>query len=162
MKLTNIEKRIHKYLKDNCIDFISYYHNPVKDFTELADQLDLPLRCIVKSVLIRTAGSYSLAIVPGNAQLDKERLQQSLRKDNVNIAEKEEISVILPDLEYGMIPPTGQLFGIQVYTDRLISRNDFVVFSAGTPRNTIKIKFSDYRKLEKPVLIKCCKSNTVL
>ena len=48
------------------------------------------------------------------------------------------------------MPPFGNLFGLPVYADRSLEKDEGIVFSAGTHTLTAKMAFRDYVRLVKP------------
>ena len=48
------------------------------------------------------------------------------------------------------MPPFGNLFGLPVYADRSLEKDEAIVFNAGTHTQTAKMPFPDYVRLVKP------------
>ena len=57
-------------------------------------------------------------------------------------------------LEVGSIPPFGSLLGMKTYLDVRLSDNDEIAFNVGRHNKSVKMKYSDFVKVENPVLVK--------
>ncbi len=50
------------------------------------------------------------------------------------------------------MPPFGNLYGLPTYVDRALSKEDFIVFEAGTHTDAIKLQYKDYEQAVNPVI----------
>jgi len=50
------------------------------------------------------------------------------------------------------MPPFGNLYGVAVYVDRALRRNERIVFQAGTHTVTMNVAYADFRRLARPTL----------
>ena len=48
------------------------------------------------------------------------------------------------------MPPFGNLYGIPVWVDKLLARDDEIVFNAGNHEQTVHMKYADFARLVKP------------
>ena len=48
------------------------------------------------------------------------------------------------------MPPFGNLFGIKVYVDPALARDEFIYFNAGNHAQTVKLKYQDFVGLVRP------------
>jgi prolyl-tRNA editing enzyme YbaK/EbsC (Cys-tRNA(Pro) deacylase) len=55
-------------------------------------------------------------------------------------------------LEIGAIPPFGSTMNLPTYLDEEITQNEGIVFNVGAHTKSIKMKPTDFLKLEKPVV----------
>jgi Ala-tRNA(Pro) deacylase len=51
------------------------------------------------------------------------------------------------------MPPFGNLYGLPVYVDRSLSADEEIVFNAGSHFETLRMKYGDFERLVKPVVI---------
>jgi len=49
--------------------------------------------------------------------------------------------------------PFGNLYGLPVYVDKSLAEDAEIVFNAGTHIDTIRIKYADFARLVRPVII---------
>jgi Ala-tRNA(Pro) deacylase len=82
---------------------------------------------------------------------DLHALKNLYKVKDLRMASKEEVKQIT-NLEVGSIPPFGSLFKIPTYVDQKLGDNEEIVFNAGLHTKSIKIKYSDWLKLENPIV----------
>jgi Ala-tRNA(Pro) deacylase len=64
-----------------------------------------------------------------------------------------ELSQLFPDCELGAMPPFGNLYGMRVYLDSDFAAEEMLTFNAGTHRDVIHMRTSDFLKLVRPTLV---------
>ncbi len=50
------------------------------------------------------------------------------------------------------MPPFGSLYGLPVYVDESLAKDEQIVFNAGTHRDAVRLRFDDFARLAKPKL----------
>jgi len=73
-----------------------------------------------------------------------------LQAEQVRLAKEQEFAATFPDCDVGAMPPFGHLYGVPVYADATLTRDETIVFSAGTHTETASVKYADYERLAKP------------
>ena len=71
--------------------------------------------------------------------------------DNVRLADEHEFIDKFPDCEVGAMPPFGNLYGVEVFVANSLAEDEEIVFNACSHSQLIKMSYSDYEKLVKPV-----------
>jgi Ala-tRNA(Pro) deacylase len=56
--------------------------------------------------------------------------------------------------------PFGNLYGLPVYVEESLARQDEIVFNAGTHVDTIRMKYKDFDQLVGPTVIHAAALNT--
>jgi Ala-tRNA(Pro) deacylase len=51
------------------------------------------------------------------------------------------------------MPPLGNLYGLPVIADKALAADDEIVFNAGTHTESIRMKFADFERLVKPMIV---------
>ena len=59
---------------------------------------------------------------------------------------------MFPNTELGAMPPFGTLFNINTIIDQHVAADNEIVFNAGTHSEAIKMKYSDFEMMEKPMI----------
>ena len=80
-------------------------------------------------------------------------------KENLYFPTESKLEHLFPDCETGATPPFGNLYGIQVYTESGLNDIDEIIFNGGTFRDTVKIRFDDYKNMVNPRIIGFCVYN---
>jgi len=65
------------------------------------------------------------------------------------MASKESVKAKI-GLAVGCIPPLGSIIGLKTYVDSRLSENEEIVFNAGRHDISVKMRYSDFLKVEKP------------
>jgi Ala-tRNA(Pro) deacylase len=69
------------------------------------------------------------------------------------LAQESEFSDLFPGCEVGAMPPFGNLYGLSVYADPSLDKDEEIVFNAGTHTLTAKLAVRDYVTLVRPVMV---------
>jgi len=48
------------------------------------------------------------------------------------------------------MPPFGNLYNLEVWVDQVLTEDASIVFQAGNPIETVRIKYGDYARLTNP------------
>jgi Ala-tRNA(Pro) deacylase len=70
----------------------------------------------------------------------------------VRLATEEELAQLFPDCEVGAMPPLGTLYGLPVYVDRSLIRDEEILFEAGTHSEAIRMRYWDFAALVFPTV----------
>lgn len=149
-------KELKNFLRENKVDFTSYYHHPVYDPRELEDHLNISSEKIAKTYLIRINGSFALLVIPSSCEVDPRKLESVISIEKVSFPHEGIQEKYMPGCEADALHPFGNLYGLKVYADQRFRKKDEIAFFAGSSRHSIKMKFSDFENLVHPVFISCC------
>ncbi|HEY6907465.1 MAG TPA: YbaK/EbsC family protein [Ignavibacteriaceae bacterium] len=106
---------------------------------------------MAKTVLVKIDGKLAMAVLPGSFKINFENLKKVLGSDNVRLADEHEFIDKFPDCEAGAMPPFGNLYGIDVFVANSLAEDEEIAFNACSHSQLIKMSYSDYEKLVKPV-----------
>jgi Ala-tRNA(Pro) deacylase len=137
------------FLTDQDVDFESIPHPPAYTAQRRAKFLHVPGRFVAKSVLLHGPYGNFLAVLPAIYHVDCERLSVEF-EGPVRLARDEQIGEIVRDCEWGVVPPFGRLYGLATLLDDSIPPDAFLVFEGQTHLEAIRLRCSDFERLEKP------------
>lgn len=140
------------YLRAQRVRFAHTTHSPAFTAEEVALAEHMPTDRMAKTVLVRDNDGFVMAVVPADSYVDLERLRMVIRVPDLRLAEEQELVALFPNAEVGAMPPLGHLFNMPVYLDRKVSSREFIAFNAGTHRDVIHMRVSDFWDLVRPVL----------
>ncbi len=106
---------------------------------------------IIKCKIPNAERKFIMCVIPGDARLDSEKVKALVSAKSITFATKEEADAITGGVEFGGVPPFGNLFGIPVYMDPKLSENEEIIFNCGDRRASIALAFKDYEKLVQPI-----------
>lgn len=116
-----------------------------------AEETHTPGRSFAKTVVVRLDGRFALVVLPAHRRLDLEKLKSALGARDAAIATEEEMKDLFPDAELGAEPPLGALYGLPVFASRALSAQESITFNAGTHRDAIRLRYSDFESLANPI-----------
>ena len=147
------KERLEKYLRDNGVEFKAVSHPTVFTAQEIAAAEHVPGRQFAKVVMVLADGQGVMLVLPASHHVDLPKLKSALKVKDARLAKESEFQGIFPDCDTGAMPPFGNLYNIPVYADAALTGDPEIVFNAGSHRDTLRIKYSDYARLARPTVI---------
>jgi len=141
----------HLRTKDVAFDLIS--HTQTYTSIEEARALGLAADEVLKTVAVKTAPGYALAVVPGIRRLDMKRLREAVGDRHIRLATEEELERDFPDYDLGALPPMGSLLGVPMYVDPEVRKHETVVFAAGRQTESVKMRGEDLLRGEPATVV---------
>ncbi len=92
------------------------------------------------------------AVLPADLVIDVNELRALVGAYDLRLAREDELALFYRDCEVGAMPPLGPLYRQRVFVDRALAADPYIVFSAGTHRDAIRMRFGDFAKLAKPIV----------
>jgi Ala-tRNA(Pro) deacylase len=148
-----ISLRLRKFLDENRVPYETQVHRVAYTAQQVAAEEHVPGRMMAKTVILHTGNGFAMAVLAAPHRVDLAALRADLRSQDVRLATEAEFASLFPDSETGAMPPFGNLYGLPVYADETLAKDSEIVFNAGTHRETIKIKFTDFIKLVRPTML---------
>ncbi|MGA8260460.1 MAG: YbaK/EbsC family protein [Arenicellales bacterium] len=146
-------QKLRAFLDEHQIKYIVINHSPAYTAREAAASTLIPRREFAKSVLVKSAdGKMLMAVVPASRHADLDALVEASGGRAACLATEAEFESLFPGCEAGAVPPFGNLYGIPVYADRELAREDDLAFTAGLHTQIIRMSAGDYFNLVKPVM----------
>ena len=143
-------KRLQSYLDTNKIPYEVVSHPKVYTAHDVAQSLDVPGNLVAKVVMVKADGYFVMTVLPSTWRVDLKRLRDVLDAREVRLATEAEIANLFPDCQVGAMPPFGNLYGVEVYVDQLLTEDESIVFEAGTYIGAMKLRYKDFVALVRP------------
>jgi len=112
--------------------------------------MHVPGRELAKVVMVKADGKMVMLVLPASYQVEIKKLKKTLPRKKFVIAKEKDFEKLFPDCEIGAMPPFGNLYGLEVWVDQVLTEDEFIVFRAGSHVETLKIKYNDYARLVNP------------
>lgn len=138
------------YLRANDVPFITQQHTPAFTAREFAAATHLPALMTAKVVVVSADEKLVMLVVPAAYRVDLSRVYHLLEARLVRLADERELAIAFPDCAIGAMPPFGNLYGLPVYVDPLITAQSQLVFQPGSHTETMAIAYADYERLVHP------------
>ena len=144
-------KKLKEFLDENKVKYITISHSPAYTAQEIAARVHIKGKEIAKTVLVKIDGKLAMAVLPGSFKINFENLKRVIGSDNVRLADEHEFKDKFPDCEVGAMPPFGNLYGVDVFVANSLAEDEEIAFNACSHSRLIKMAYSDFEKLVKPV-----------
>jgi len=151
--------RLKEFLDEHKIKYVSIRHSTAYTAQEIAASAHVKGRNMAKTVIVKMDGKIAMAVLPAKYQIDLDSLKKSCKASSVELAREEEFSHLFSGCETGAMPPFGQIYGLPLYADETLKKDDEVAFNACSHTELIQISYKDFEKLAKP---KFCKFSELM
>jgi Ala-tRNA(Pro) deacylase len=126
------------------------YHQTAYTAQEIAAVQHVPGKEMAKVVMVKVDGKMVMLVLPASYRVETKKLKEALNCKKVGIVKEEAFQDLFPDCEIGAMPALGNLYNLEVWVDKLLTEDKFIVFQAGSHVETLRIQYSDYDRLVKP------------
>ncbi len=109
---------------------------------------------LAKVVMIEADEQLVMAVVRGNDKIDLRMVEDGLKVRHARLATEDEFIARFPECEIGAMPPFGNLYGIKVYIDPALAKDEHIYFTAGNHAQTVRIDFTDFVQLVRPLVVR--------
>ena len=142
---------LKQYLSDNGVMFEEQHHSLAYTAQDVANVEHVPGKFVAKVTMAKANGDLIMLVLPAPTRVDFDKVKSVIGRE-VHLATESEFASAFPDCEVGAIPPFGHLYGVRVYVDRALTDDEYIIFNEGTHTDTLKIRYTDYERLEHPVV----------
>jgi len=143
-------KKLKKYLDSNNVKYMVCIHSTAYTAQEIAATAHIPGKDLAKTVMVKMDGKMAMAVLTASHRVNLDLLKKLGKAKTAELATEEEFNIYFPDCEVGAMPPFGNLYDMEVYTDEILSEDKEIAFNAGSHRELIKLSFEDFKKIARP------------
>jgi Ala-tRNA(Pro) deacylase len=147
-------KRLIEFLDDRKVKYVKISHSMAYTAQEIAASAHVPGNELAKTVIVKIDGNPAMAVLSASRRVDLERLRDATGATKVELTTEQEFKGRFPDCEPGAMPPFGHLYDMDVYVDDALAEDEEIAFNAGLHTELVRMKFTDFKKLERPKLVK--------
>jgi len=148
-----IPEKITNYLLTNDVSYRHKIHSVAYTSLETAAVEHVPGRELAKTVVLKSDRGLILAVLPSSCVINLEALKKRIAAKSLELAPENEFVRRFPSCQPGAMPPFGRLFSLALYCDRALAGQREIEFNAGTHKDTIRMEFSEFERLEAPVIL---------
>jgi Ala-tRNA(Pro) deacylase len=146
--------RLKDFLDNYSVRYVVISHSPAYTAQGIAAVAHIPGKTLAKTVIVKIDGSLAMAVVPASGQVNLPMLRAATGGKSVELASEMDFRKSFPDCETGAMPPFGNLYGMAVYADESLAKDEEIAFNAGTHRELFRMSWADYVNLVSPRLVK--------
>jgi Ala-tRNA(Pro) deacylase len=145
--------KVRAFLDQHHIKYVVISHSKAYTAQGIAAITHIPGQQLAKTVIVKLDGALAMAVLPASYQVDLLELKRLTGVKEATLASEREFKQHFPDCETGAMPPFGNLYGVTVYVDKTLTRDDEIAFNAGTHLELIRMPFVDFEELVKPAVL---------
>ena len=145
-------QKLGKFLDENLVKYISIVHSKAYTSDRIAESAHISGNELAKTVMLKKDGELCMAVLPASKHVNRAAFAKLTNSKEVSLASERDFKDCFPDCEVGAMPPFGNLYGIPVYVDTSLTRDKEIAFNAGSHFELIKLAYSDFEKLVKPMV----------
>jgi Ala-tRNA(Pro) deacylase len=142
--------KLKEYLDSHKVKYVTLSHPPAYTSGEIAAEAHISGKELAKTVMVKLDGKLAMAVLPGPNKVDFQLLKEATGASQVELAKEQEFKDQFPDCEVGAMPPFGNLYGMDVYVEEVLSWDDEIGFNAGTHSEIVKLAYKDFETLVHP------------
>ena len=147
-------EKLKEFLDQNRVKYVSLRHSTSYTAQEIAASAHVKGRNMAKTVVVKLGGKLALAVLPAKYHVSLEKLKAASGAGSAELATEEEFIKTFPGCETGAMPPFGNLYGLPVYVDETLSRDEEITFNAGSHTELIQMAYKDFARLAGPKLVR--------
>jgi Ala-tRNA(Pro) deacylase len=146
-------KKLKEFLDNNHVKYVNIIHSRAYTAQEVAQSAHIPGKEMAKAVMVKLDGQLAMVVLPATQQVDFDRLKQGAGAGKVELATEREFQDKFAECEVGAMPPFGNLYGMEVYVARELTKDAEIAFNAGTHTEVIKLAYADFGRLVNPKVV---------
>jgi Ala-tRNA(Pro) deacylase len=145
--------KLEQYLRLEQVPYQIQHHSVAFTAQQIAESEHISGKKVVKSIVVLADGRKILLALPASLRVDLDKVRTHLGAQDVHLAHEYEFKADFPDCEVGTMPAFGNLYGIPVYVEQSLIRQETIVFPIGTRTETMSLKYADFERLVHPTVI---------
>ncbi|MGZ4787888.1 MAG: aminoacyl-tRNA deacylase [Terriglobales bacterium] len=144
--------RVKEFLDTNRIHYASIVHPTSYTAQGTAAYAHVSGKELAKTVIVRIDSQFAMAVLPASSQLDLSGLKKLTKAKTVGLASEPEFEFKFPDCDLGAMPPFGNLYGMAVYVDEMLTYDKEIAFNAGSHNELVRMSYQDFERVVNPIV----------
>ncbi len=146
--------KLREYLDDHGVKYVAIPHQVAYTARQTAAVTHVPNKELAKTVIVKIDGVLAMVVLPASYAVDLSLLQAATGARSVSLAKESEFKDQFPECEIGAMPPFGNLYGMDVYVDESLTKDEEIAFNAGSHYELLRISYADFQWLVQPRVLK--------
>jgi Ala-tRNA(Pro) deacylase len=138
-------------LDEQAMQYTTEHHEPTITSVDAAKVRGVSLHAGAKALVIRGNKSkqHWLFVMPADLRLSSAKVTAIIGEKFSFAPDPEAVTGCVR----GSVPPLGSILGLKTYCDVKLAENEMIHFNAGSLTDSVTMRYDDYVRLEKPMLI---------
>jgi len=146
--------KLREFLDNQGIKYRAIPHQVAYTARQTAAFTHVPNKELAKTVIVKIDGVLGMAVLPASYAVDLSLLQAATGARIVSLAKEAEFKDRFPECEIGAMPPFGNLYGMTVYVDESLTKDEEISFNAGSHYELLQLSYADFERLVNPRVLK--------
>ena len=147
-------KKLKDFLSSHNIKYVTISHSPAYTAQEIAALSHISGKDMAKTVIVNIDNETVMLVLQASCGVDFDLLKKNTGADTIELASEQEFKNMFQGCETGAMPPFGNLYGMKVYVEERLTKNEEISFNAGSHTELIKMAYKDYENVVKPEVFK--------
>ncbi len=143
-------KKLKEFLEAQNVKYMSIFHSLTYTAQEIAASVHIKGKELAKTVMVKLDGKMAMAVLPASHHVDFDRLKIASGAQDVVLATEKEFKDLFPGCEIGAMPPFGNLYGMDIFVSRALTKDEEIAFNAGSHYELIRLAYRDFERLVNP------------
>ncbi len=143
-------QKLKDFLDRHNIKYVTISHSFAYTAQEIAASAHVAGKELAKTVMVKIDDKMAMAVLPASHKVNFDLLKRAAGASKVELANEQEFRDMFPESEVGAMPPFGNLYGMEVFVDEILSQDEEIAFNAGSHTELIKLAYRDFESLVKP------------
>ncbi len=150
----SIHRKLQAVLDSYQVSYEALPHSETYTAQETAEVQRIPGDKLAKVVMVKKEnGTPVMLVLPASYHVNFAWLREVLGT-RATLEEEREFRGLFPECEIGAEPPFGNLFDLDTVVDTSLTKDDEIVFNAGSHYQTVKMRYDDYARIVHPKIAK--------
>ena len=147
-------KKLREFLNSQNIPYMSISHAVAYTAKEIAALTHISNKELAKTVIVKIDSTLAMAVLPASYDIDFSSLRSATGARTVTLAKESEFKDRFPECEIGAMPPFGNLYGMTVYVDESLTKDEEIAFNAGSHYESLQMSYADFERLVRSRVLK--------
>ena len=149
-------QRLKEFLDGNKVKYVTISHSRAYTAPEIAHSAHISGKDLAKTVVVKMDGKMAMAVMPANCHIDFDHFRRAAGASKVELADEGEFKSLFPECEPGAMPPFGNLYGLDVFVDDHLAKDEEIAFNSGSHTELVRLAYKDFERLAKPKKCELC------
>lgn len=145
-------KKLKEFLDNHKVKYVLLSHSPAFTAQEIAAAAHISGKQLAKTVMIKSNDQLAMVVIPANSKLNFAKLT-AITGAAADLASESEFKDKFLGCEVGAMPPFGNLYDVPVFISDQLSKQDDIIFNAGSHSELIQLSYADFIHLVKPKVV---------
>jgi len=143
-------RKLEEFLDGRGVNYVRITHSTAYTAQQAAASAHISGKGLAKTVILKADGKMMMAVLPASRRVDLDLFKKAVGVSNVEIANETEFKDMFPECDIGAIPPFGNLYRMDVISEKILADNEDIAFNAGSHTELVKLSYKDFLELVKP------------